>query len=70
MLIAHAPTGMLLAALFIRMKPATVSWQRWYLSGAVFGALADVDMLWFYWVDKRQFHHHVYVTHWPTCGCW
>ena len=65
MLIAHAPTGLLLAALLMPMKPVKVSWQRWYLTGAVFGALPDVDMLWFYLVDQRQFHHHVYFTHWP-----
>ena len=54
-----------MAALLMPLKPPTVSWQRWYLTGAVFGVLPDLDMLWFYWVDHRQFHHHVYFTHWP-----
>ena len=65
MLIAHAPTGMLMAAVLIKLKPKAVSWQRWYLMGAVMGMLPDLDMLWFYFVDHRQYHHHVYVPHWP-----
>ena len=65
MLIAHAPTGMLMAAVLIKLKPQAVSWQRWYLMGAVMGVLPDLDMLWFYLVDHRQYHHHVYVPHWP-----
>lgn len=65
MLIAHAPAGLLIAALLMPLKPATVSWQRWYVTGAVFGVLPDLDMLWFYLVDHRQFHHHVYLPHWP-----
>ena len=65
MLIAHAPTGLLMAAVLIKLKPETVSWQRWYLMGAVMGLLPDLDMLWFYFVDHKQFHHHVYVPHWP-----
>ena len=65
MLIAHAPTGMLMAAVLIKLKPQAVSWQRWYLMGAVMGMLPDLDMLRFYLVDHRQYHHHVYVPHWP-----
>ena len=65
MLIAHTPTGMLMAAVLIKLKPQAVSWQRWYLMGAVMGMLPDLDMLWFYFVDHRQYHHHVYVPHWP-----
>ena len=65
MLIAHAPTGMLMTAMLIKLKPQAVSWQRWYLMGAVMGLLPDLDMLWFYFVDHRQYHHHEYVPHWP-----
>ena len=28
--------------------------------------LPDVDLFWCYLVDKGQFHHHGYVTHWPV----
>ena len=35
MLIAHAPTGMLMAAVLIKFKPETVAWQRWYLMSVV-----------------------------------
>ena len=48
MLIAHAPTGMLMTAMLIKLKPQAVSWPRWYLMGAVMGLLPDLDMLWFY----------------------
>ena len=65
MLIARAPTGMLMAAVLIKLKPQAVSWQRWYLMGAVMGLLPDLDMLWFYFVDHRHYHHHEYVPHWP-----
>lgn len=54
-----------MAAVLIKLKPQAVSWQRWYLMGAVMGMLPDLDMLWFYFVDHRQYHHHVYVPHWP-----
>ena len=66
MLIAHAPTGLLIAALLIRMKPCDTSWKHWYVTGAVMGVLPDLDMLWFYFVDHKQFHHHVYLPHWPV----
>ena len=54
-----------MTAMLIKLKPQAVSWQRWYLMGAVMGMLPDLDMLRFYLVDHRQYHHHVYVPHWP-----
>ena len=47
MLIAHAPTGLLMAAMLIKLKPQAVTWRRWYLMGAVMGVLPDLDMLCF-----------------------
>ena len=40
MLIAHAPTGMLMTAMLIKLKPQAVSWQRWYLTGCGDGLVA------------------------------
>lgn len=59
MFIAHLPAGYLLArAPVIRHLDATPL----ILAGAI---IPDLDLLWFYFVDAAQAHHHTYLTHRP-----
>lgn len=61
MLIAHLPSGYLLA----RAARARGLAMAAVLSGAV---APDFDMLWFHLIDHRAFHHHKYWVHAP--GFW
>ena len=54
-----------MAAVLIKLKPQAVSWQRWYLTGCGDGHVARLGHAVIYLVDHRQYHHHVYVPHWP-----
>ncbi|KAG1647501.1 Bicyclomycin resistance protein [Nymphon striatum] len=37
------------------------------MSAAIFGAiLPDLDLIWFYFVDRGAFHHHLYWVHVPV----
>lgn len=60
MLTAHLPSGYVLA----RMVPPGVPYV---MPAALIGAvLPDLDMIWFYLVDDRAFHHHRYWVHIPV----
>jgi len=59
MLTAHLPSGYVLA----QGARGTIPWL---LPAALMGAvLPDLDMIWFYLVDDRAFHHHRYWVHIP-----
>jgi inner membrane protein len=60
MLTAHLPSGYVLARSLPKGIPALLPVA---LVGAV---LPDFDMLWFYFVDDRAFHHHRYWVHIPA----
>lgn len=61
MLVAHLPSGYLLA----RLSGA----RGVTMAAALIGAIApDLDLIWFYLVDDRAFHHHKYWVHAP--GFW
>ncbi len=66
MIIAHAPSGYILATLLIkRMARAPVTVKAIIITGII-GALApDFDMVYFYLFDNKQTHHHKYFSHWP-----
>ena len=58
MLTAHLPSGYCLAKLS--------GWRGPVFMAAIVGAvLPDVDLLFFYFVDDRAFHHHRYWVHVP-----
>ncbi len=66
MLIAHLPSGYLLAHWIEQKYPYYISrkailWAT--LSGAVF---PDLDLFYFFFVDQQQHHHHIYFMHWPV----
>jgi inner membrane protein len=60
--IAHLPAGYLSSRLIERRIPLAGAAPALWL-GSVF---PDVDLLWFYVVDKGAVHHHAYVTHLPA----
>ncbi|GLP87845.1 metal-dependent hydrolase [Tritonibacter mobilis] len=60
MLTAHLPSGYILAQVPRRTFPGLLPVA---LIGAVF---PDLDMIWFYFVDDRAFHHHRYWVHVPA----
>lgn len=69
MLIAHLPSGYLLANWIERKFPKNISrkailWAT--LSGAIF---PDLDLFYFFFIDQQQHHHHIYFMHWPIIWC-
>lgn len=66
MIIAHAPSGYILATLLMRrMASAPVTAKAMVFAGII-GALApDFDMVYFHLIDNQQTHHHKYISHWP-----
>lgn len=64
MITAHLPSGYVLGASTGLAELAFFA----ALAGAVF---PDVDLIWFYFVDDRAFHHHRYWVHAPVfaAGC-
>lgn len=65
MLIAHLPSGYLLAHWIHKKIPQYVKYKEmmWVtLSGAIF---PDLDLFYFFFIDQQQHHHHIYFMHWP-----
>lgn len=64
MIIAHLPSGYLMAVALLRKirraKPSAV------IAAGIAGAGApDLDMFYFHLIDHGKVHHHQYLTHWP-----
>lgn len=66
MFVAHLPAGYLAGSLIAeRWRPVGLTRQA-LLTAGMLGAIApDFDLLYFYFVDARQTHHHQYWTHLP-----
>ena len=65
MILAHLPSGYLLGRLWLRRNPR----QARVMGACLLGAIApDLDLIWFYFIDNRAFHHHRYWVHIP--GFW
>lgn len=62
MITAHLPSGYLLGKLLSANTPVVMAAV---MIGAIF---PDFDLLWFYLIDERAFHHHRYWVHAP--GFW
>lgn len=62
MILAHLPSGYVLARLAGQPRGLPLMAT---LAGAVF---PDLDLIWFYLIDDRAFHHHRYWVHAP--GFW
>lgn len=58
MITAHLPAGYVLSR--------TRGWSGAILGVALLGAVfPDLDLIWFYGIDNRAFHHHHYWVHAP-----
>ena len=59
MITAHIPSGYVLAR--------TAGWSGGVMAAAIIGAtFPDLDLIWFYFIDDRKFHHHLYWVHAPA----
>ncbi len=65
-IIGHIPAGYLATVLLRKYC------RKWGINGlqvllaSLFGSIVpDTDLLWFYLVDNRQYHHHTYWPHYP-----
>lgn len=66
MFIAHLPAGYLLARHLVKRIGTLPASPRAVTLTAMAGAIApDLDMLYFYFIDNGQTHHHKYFSHWP-----
>jgi len=61
MFIAHLPAGYL----FIKSIQRTFRKCKYAWLGLIGSVLPDIDLLYFYFIDNRQTHHHEYWTHLP-----
>ncbi|MGK7754086.1 MULTISPECIES: metal-dependent hydrolase [unclassified Roseovarius] len=59
MITAHLPAGYVTGRAFARSGP--VLW-----AAMLGGVLPDLDLIWFYLIDGRAFHHHHYWVHIPA----
>lgn len=62
MILAHLPSGYLVGRAFGAQRGPVMAAA---LAGSV---LPDLDLIWFYGIDGRAFHHHLYWVHMP--GFW
>ena len=60
MLTAHLPSGYLAARTFAPTLTCAVP------VGLIASILPDFDLIWFYLIDNRAFHHHHYWVHVPA----
>ncbi|WP_346896521.1 metal-dependent hydrolase [uncultured Roseibium sp.] len=60
MLTAHLPAGYCLTKLMKNRPPLLLP------VALFFSILPDFDLIWFFWVDGRQIHHHRYWVHIPA----
>ena len=62
MLTAHLPGG------YVSARIANVYAAAPFCAVLVGSVFPDLDLIWFYWIDDRAFHHHRYWVHIP--GFW
>lgn len=65
MFIAHLPAGYIAAKNIIKKQSSTLN-SKYLLIFALIGSIApDFDLIYFYFIDNRQHHHHTYWSHYP-----
>jgi inner membrane protein len=66
MIIGHLPSGYIVSKLLINKYWSNDENITLLMIVGTIGAIApDIDMFYFYLVDKRHHHHHTYWTHYP-----
>ena len=69
MITAHLPSGYVLYRLVARTVDRERTDNAWVFWACLVGATwPDLDLIWFYLVDDKAFHHHRYWVHAP--GFW
>lgn len=63
MLIAHAPAGYITLKLFNKLKGEEIPYIKY---GLIFSLWPDLDLLYFYLIDKKSTLHHFYFPHIPA----
>ncbi|MCF2904008.1 metal-dependent hydrolase [Octadecabacter sp. CECT 8868] len=63
MITAHIPSGYVFGRL---LQNSGARWPLILPAAVVGGILPDFDMIWFYLIDDRAFHHHRYWVHIPA----
>jgi inner membrane protein len=68
MLIAHAPAGYIVHRTFNKVRNEPISFLKY---GLFFSLWPDLDLIYFYFIDKKSTFHHLYFTHLPIVllGC-
>jgi inner membrane protein len=62
MLIAHAPAGYIVNRTFNKARNQNVSFLKF---GLIFSLWPDLDLIYFYFFDRKATFHHLYFTHLP-----
>lgn len=66
MFIAHAPAGFIYGHLLAKLPVAKQLNKKALYACCILGSLApDLDLLYFYFSDHRQYNHHTYWSHLP-----
>ncbi len=66
MIIGHLPAGYLLTRWLTARAPLRARNTKVLMAAGMLGSVfPDFDMFYFYFIDNRQTHHHLYWTHWP-----
>ena len=66
MFIGHLPAGYLATSLALKSSVFPVEHRRLFMiAGLASSVVPDIDVLYFYLVDRQQHHHHSYWTHVP-----
>ena len=67
MFIGHVPAGYLLTKAWLRRTNEAIRRDRpLLLVGLAASVAPDLDLFWFYFVDRRRHVHHAYWTHLPA----
>lgn len=72
MIIGHLPFGYIVSTLLATKlrrnsnhNKQTLNLRLFIIIGMLGAVAPDIDMLYFYFIDHRQHHHHSYWTHFP-----
>ncbi|HFB66297.1 MAG TPA: metal-dependent hydrolase [Aeromonadales bacterium] len=66
MIIGHLPAGYIVSKLIVKKLTHKINAKLFILWGVLGGIAPDFDMIYFYLIDHRQYHHHTYWSHLPV----
>jgi hypothetical protein len=66
MIFGHLPAGYISSKLlYARIGISEVDFQRYLISSLAGSVAPDLDLVYFFWFDQSQHHHHTYWSHYP-----